>query len=174
LLESTENSTLGGTLNVTATTFNLGDEVGDKQYRSILSFNTAGLPDNAVITRVTLKIRKQGVVGTDPFTILGGLRVDIRKPYFGSAATLAVGDFQAAPQKSIVGVFRTTPVNNWYTAVIKSLAYPYINKTGTTQFRLYFTIDDNDDGAADYMKFFSGNYATAAARPTLTITYYVP
>jgi len=174
ILESTETSGVGGTLNSTATTFYLGDGAADKQYRAILSFNTAAIPDTAVITSATLKIRRQGVIGTDPFTILGGLRVDIRKPYFGPAAALAVGDFQAAPQRSVVGVFRATPVNNWYTAVLKSLAYPFINKTGTTQFRLYFTKDDNDDGAADYMKFFSGNYPTAAARPTLTIIYYVP
>ena len=43
-----------------------------------------------------------------------------------------------------------------------------------TQFRLYFTRDDNDDLGADFMKFFSGNYANAAARPTLVITYTVP
>ena len=49
-----------------------------------------------------------------------------------------------------------------------------MNKTGTTQFRLRFLTDDNNDNAADYMKFFSGNYATASARPTLIIEYYVP
>jgi hypothetical protein len=32
-----------------------------------------------------------------------------------------------------------------------------INKTGTTQFRLRFQKDDNDDLAADYLKFYSGN-----------------
>ncbi len=136
----------------------------DKQYRAILSFNTAALPDNAVITGSLLKIRKQGVVGTDPFTILGGLKVDIRKPYFGTGVGLVVGDFQAAAGRSNAATFRTTPVNNWYIAVIGATGYPYINLTGTTQFRLRFLTDDNDDGAADYMKFFSGNHATAAAQ----------
>ncbi len=103
------------------------------------------MPDNAVITTAMLKIRKQGWSGTDPFTILGALRVDTRKPYFGTSSRIGGRDFQAAPQRTIVATFHTTPVNNWYTAVIKSLAYPYINKTGTTQFRLYFTTDDNND-----------------------------
>ncbi len=68
ILESGENTNAGGILNATATTFNLGDAAGNRQYRSILSFNTIDLPDNAVITKVTLRIRKQLVVGSDPFT----------------------------------------------------------------------------------------------------------
>ncbi len=40
ILESTETSNKGGTLNSTDTTFKLGDAAADKQYRSILSFNT--------------------------------------------------------------------------------------------------------------------------------------
>ena len=174
ILESTENSGAGGTLNTTATTFNLGDETADRQYRSILSFNTATLPNTAVITNVTLKIRKQGQVGTNPFAILGGLKVDIRKPYFGTTVGLVVSDFKATPGKSAVGTFKSTPVSSWYSAVIGSTGFPYINKTGTTQFRLSFAKDDNDDMGADYMSFFSGNYTTVSARPTLIITYYVP
>ncbi len=121
-----------------------------------------------------LKIRKQGVVGTDPFTILGALKLDIRKPYFGTSLGLVASDFQAAAGRANAATFRTTPVNNWYIAVMNSLGYPYVNLTGTTQFRLRFVTDDNDDMAADYMKFISGDHATAAARPTLIIRYYVP
>ncbi len=174
VLESAENSTLGGTLNTTTTTFNLGDEIGDKQYRTILSFNTAGLPDNAIITRVTLKIKKQGMVGSNPFAILGGLKVDIRKPFFGTTIGLVVSDFQAAAGKSAVGTFGVTPVSNWHSALLNATGRAYVNKTGTTQFRLRFYKGDNDDGSADYMKFYSGNYLYAASRPTLVIEYYVP
>ncbi|RJP49965.1 MAG: hypothetical protein C4583_11495 [Anaerolineaceae bacterium] len=174
VLESTETSNVGGTLDSTATTFNLGDNAQDKQYRVILSFNTATLSDTAVITKVTLKIRKQGLVGTDPFTILGGLKVDMRKPYFGTAIGLAVHDFQAAAGKTAVATFNATPVSGWYSALLNVTGRAYINKTGTTQFRLYFRTDDNNDNGADYMKFFSGNYATVSARPTLIIEYYLP
>ncbi len=174
ILEITETSAAGGTINATAVTFNLGDEAGDRQYRGILSFDTTDLPDSAVITKITLKIRKQGLIGTDPFTILNGLRVDVRKPYFGTGLGLVASDFQADAGQMAVGTFRTTPVNNWYFAVIGSAGYPHINRTGTTQFRLRFHKDDNDDNAADYMKFFSGNYTNAAARPMLIIQYYVP
>jgi predicted outer membrane repeat protein len=174
ILESGENTNVGGSRNIIATTFYVGDGAADKQYRSILSFNTTNLPDNAIITNVTIKIRKQAPVGTDPFTILGGLKVDMRKPYFGSTIGLVVGDFQAAAGRTETATFNPTPVNGWYSAVLNSIYRNYVNMKGATQFRLYFTLGDNDDNSADYMKFFSGNYATISARPTLLIEYYVP
>jgi predicted outer membrane repeat protein len=174
VLESNETSNAGGTLDRMGTTFNLGDAAGDKQYLAILSFNTASLPDNATVVKATLKIRKQGLTGTDPFTILGALRADIRRPYFGATAGLVISDFQAVANRSAVGTFPNTPVSNWYSAVIAPAGLPFINLTGITQFRLRFSTDDNDDGAADFMKFFSGNYATVGVRPTIVIEYYVP
>src|SRR6185295_1516944 len=49
ILESTETSGVGGTMNSSATTFNLGDDLVDRQYRAILHFDTSSLPDTAVI-----------------------------------------------------------------------------------------------------------------------------
>jgi CSLREA domain-containing protein len=174
ILESSETSNVGGMMNSTASTFNLGDDAKNRQYRVILSFNTSALPDNAVITRVTLQIKKQGLVGRNPFTILGGLKVDIQKPYFGTAAALAPSDFQAAADKNGVATFNAMPLGNWYSAVLNASGLVYINKTGTTQFRLRFATDDNNNRAADYMRFFSGNYGTVSDRPTLIVEYYVP
>jgi hypothetical protein len=106
--------------------------------------------------------------------VLGGLKVDMRKPFFGANDTLLVGDFQALAGKSSVATFGATPVNNWYSAVLNVTGGTYINRSGSTQFRLSFARDDNDNNAADYMKFFSGNYANASAKPMLVIEYYVP
>jgi CSLREA domain-containing protein len=172
ILESTETSGAGGTLNSATTTFNLGDDAANKQYRTILHFDTSSLPDTAVITSATLKIKKQGIMGTDPFTILGDLKASVRKPAFG-AATLALSDFKSAPGKNNVATFSNTPVSNWYSALVNNTGRVYINRTGTTQFRLAFTIDDNNDNGVDLMKFYSGN-AGAAARPQLIIQYYIP
>ena len=102
------------------------------------------------------------------------MKVDIRKPYFGSGAGLAISDFQALANKAAVATFSKTPAAGaWYSAILNSTAYPFINRTGTTQFRLRFALDDNDDMSADYLKFFSGN-AAATYRPILIIQYYVP
>jgi CSLREA domain-containing protein len=172
ILESTETSGNGGMLDSTAINFNLGDDAANKQYRAILHFDTSGLPDNAVITSATLKVKQQGFIGTDPFTLLGDLKASVRTPAFGTD-TLALSDFKSAPGKNNVATFSNTPVSSWYNALINSTGRAYINRTDTTQFRLAFTTDDDNDNGADLMKFYSGD-AAAANRPQLVIQYYVP
>ena len=174
VLESGENTSVGGSVNAGATTFRVGDDAANKQYRSILSFNTSDLPDDAVITKVKVKIMKQGLVGTDPFTTHGPLRVDIRKPFFGAAATLEIGDLQAAAQAGAVASFGTTPTGAWYIGTMSAAGLPFVNLTGTTQLRLRFNLDDNNDLGADYVSFYSGNDATVSNRPQLIVQYYVP
>jgi hypothetical protein len=175
VLESSETSNKGGTLNSNATSFRLGDDASKKQYRGILSFSTGSLPDNAVITSVTLKVKKQGISGGgNPVTAFQGYMVDIKKGFFGTSA-LQTGDFQAAASKTY-GPFKPTAVSNWYSISLTSGA-AYINKlstsSGLTQIRLRFKLDDNNNAVANYLSLFSGN-APAASRPQLVITYYIP
>lgn len=175
VLESTQTSDVGGTLNRTNTTFALGDDLANKQYRSVLHFDTSSLPDQAVITKVTLNILRQGLVGTDPFTTHGALRVDINKTFFGGANTLQAEDFQAAATSGSAGIFNPTPfVGSWYSAVLLSNAQSNVNPVGTTQLRLRFTLDDNNDASADYLLFYSGDYATITNQPRLIVEYYMP
>ena len=75
--------------------------------------------------------------------------------------------------KGAAGSIRNTPSGNWYSTSFSSAVFQYINLRGITQLRLRFTKDDNDDGGADYLKFYSGN-AIASYRPQLIIVYYVP
>jgi hypothetical protein len=173
VLEKNEQSGQGGSLNRTANFFMLGDNPQDRQFRAILSFNTASLPDQAVITGVTLKICRQGMAGTNPFSTHDSLRVSIRKPRFGSLGQLQVSDFQAPADKGSVGAFGMTPLDNWYFVELSAAAFPFVNLTGLTQFRLQFVIDDNDDQGADYIKFFSGD-ASIENRPKLIVDYFVP
>jgi len=86
ILESSETSNKGGTFNANATTFRLGDDAAKKQYRAVLSFDTGSLPDDAVITKVTLKLKRQGVVGGgNPVNKFKGFIMDIRNGTFGAA-----------------------------------------------------------------------------------------
>jgi hypothetical protein len=173
VLESTRTSNVGGSMNATLTTFQLGDDALNRQYRGILSFSTINLPDNAIVQSAVIKIKQSGIPsGTNPFSILGGLLVDIRKGAFGANA-LAVTDFQAAPSAAKVGTFGKTPVGGWYSVTLSASGKSNINLTGITQFRLYFTKGDNANLKADFMKFSSGS-AAAASQPQLIITYTVP
>lgn len=174
ILESGPTSEVGGTVYPTMTTFKLGDNFKNRQFRVILSFDTASLPNDAVITDIMLKIKKMKLVGIDPFTTYIPLYVDIRKPYFGTGYALEPRDFQADANKVKVGQFGTVPVSDWYSVDIGATAYKYVNVKGITQLRLYFRKGDNGNSADDYIEFFSGN-AGNASKPVLVLTYnYVP
>ena len=125
------------------------------------------------MTSAVLRVKQKVAPAVNPFTVLGNLFVDVRKPYFGTSAALQLMDFNAAAASTRVGAFATTPVNAWYSAVLNAAGLTAINKAGLTQFRLYFAKDDNDNHTANLLKLFSGN-AVASDRPLLVITYTLP
>jgi len=175
VLESSENSNQGGITNPTAVTFILGDNAKNRQFRSILHFDTTSLPDNAIITSAVLKIKRQSVTGTNPFTTHKKIAVDIRKGAFSNDTALQPTDFQDVASKPSVGAFVNSPQpGGWYVAALTSTAHSYINLTGVTQLRLRFQTDDDNDAVADIIRFHSGDAVAAADRPVLVIEYYVP
>jgi hypothetical protein len=171
--EATEENNRGFYKDFGETTIRVGDDGQDRQYRAILSFNTSTMPDDAIISKVRLKVMPESVVGTDPFTTHGFLRADIRMPYFCQSADLEACDFQATPDLFVAGTFPATLVNGFYMSVLRPEAIPYINLVGRTQFRLRFSLDDDDDGSADYIRFYSGN-GDRRFHPFLMIYYTVP
>lgn len=167
LAESGETTGVGGALNSTAGTFRLGDTASRRQYRAVLDFITT-LPAGAVVVRARLKIRESGQTGTvNPFTSFGALRVDSHSGSFGTRP-LALGDFSAAGSSG-VGTMTVTPVDGWHTA---GIPVSLINTSGTMQFRLRFTLDDNNDALASFMSFYAGE-ASDANCPVLEIEYYI-
>jgi hypothetical protein len=178
ILESREDSGVGGTKNSTSTIIRLGDDKQDRQYRSILHFATQYLPDDAVITQAILMLKVQGVVGADPFTTHGSILVDIRGSFgsFGpfNIKALQVSDFQAPANLTAIAAVQNNPVGGWYWAALDPSAFAYISRTGVTQLRLAFQLDDNDDLDPDYLTFFSGDSEDQAIRPHLLIDYYLP
>ena len=176
VLESSETSNQGGTLNNTAVTFNLGDDAAKRQYRGILSFNTGpALPDTAIITQVLLKVKKFVVVGGgNPVTAFQGILADIQDGPIGTQG-LETKDFQLITNKT-VGPFTPTLASGWYTLNL-SRGAAFVNKSNTlsglTQIRLRFKLDDDNNATANYLALFSGN-APIGSLPQLIVRYYVP
>ncbi|MFN8386781.1 MAG: hypothetical protein U0X92_10220 [Anaerolineales bacterium] len=179
ILESSENSNIGGRKNNNSDILRLGDDAQNRQYRAILHFPTYYLPDNAVVTEVILMVKGQGVIGTDPFTTHQNILVDIRSGVFGSFGpwgieALQESDFQNPASLNSVGAITNNNTSGWYWTTLNSSAIPFINLTGVTQFRLGFQLDDNDDLGDDFITFYSGDYASIHDRPRLVIKYYIP
>ncbi len=172
ILESGEFSAKGGTLDKASTVLQIGDDNQDRQYKSILSFVTDTLPDNAAIIAAQLNIKRQGVVGINPFSAHGNLLAEMISGTFSGNVELIVDDFSApASLGSVQEIFSAADL--WYTVKLSGTNLAFINKMGATQFRLLFSKDDNDNLSADYLKIFSGN-AAVADQPQLIVIYYLP
>jgi murein DD-endopeptidase MepM/ murein hydrolase activator NlpD len=173
VLEAGEFKDKGGSRNATASTVRIGDDAKDRQYRAILSFDTSNIPANAKIIKVTLKIKRAGITGTNPFSTHGKLLVDVRKGAFSDNSSLQLDDYQAAASKLNISNIPKTLSSGWHTKVWTSGIFDYINTSGITQFRLRFAIEDNDDFGADFLKIYSGD-ADEANRPQLIVEYELP
>jgi hypothetical protein len=149
----------------------VGDDNKDKQYKAVVSFDTSSIPDGATIVSATLRLRRGTVSGTNPFTTHGTCWVDAQTGGLSGSTTLELADFQAIAT-AVQATSLTNAANNgdWSAGSLNAAGLATINKTGTTQFRVYFSLDDNDDTGADYIGYYSGE-AASANRPQLVITY---
>jgi len=176
VLESSETSNVGGSIDATATStsaLRVGDDNKNRQYKTVVSFDTSAIPDGATILSVTLRLRRGTVSGTNPFTTHGACWVDVQSGSgFSGSTALQTGDFQAAAT-AVQAASLSNAANNmdWSTGSLNAAGLAAINKTGTTQLRVYFALDDNNDRSADYIGYYSGDNGTAANRPQLVVTY---
>ncbi|HEX5759685.1 MAG TPA: DNRLRE domain-containing protein [Thermoanaerobaculia bacterium] len=175
VLESGENTNVGGSnkSNDSGTSaLRAGDNQQDRQYRSILSFDTAPIPDGAAMQAATLRVRRGSLTGTNPFTTHGSLTADVRTGGFNGNAALENADFQAAATATAVCTLSNAPANgDWSECTLNAAGLAAVNKAGKTQVRIRFTSDDNDDNGNDYLGWYSGDNGTAANRPQLVVTY---
>ena len=174
VLERDEPSGKGGTWDATTATGRIGDDDANRQYRSILDFNTGTLPDDAVVVGVAIGLRREAVVGTNPFPTHGPLQVDIKAGAYHDKPALERYDFHAIGSRGRVGRFFGADAMGWYRTVLRPVSCPLVNPTGHTQFRLRYAIGGDGDGAADYLSFYTGDAVPETDRPELIISYYLP
>jgi hypothetical protein len=150
----------------------VGDNVGDTQNKGILSFDTSGIPDTATIVGATLRLRRVGVVGSNPFDSLGACAIDVQTGAFGGNAALAASDFQAAATVVGAGTLGNATTNGtWSTGALNAAGLAAIATTGLTQLRVAFTLDDNDNNVSDSLRYATGEDANPTRRPQLVVTY---
>lgn len=174
--ESTETSNVGGATGSSGSgnlAIRLGDNPSDYQFKSIVSFDTSAIPDGATIVSAALQLTRGGTTGTDPFGTHGTCYVDIKNGGFNGNNALENSDFQAVANAQQIATMANqgSALGTLYTVNLNPAALTHINKTGHTQLRLYFSLDDNDDLSADYAGFFSADNSNAARHPKLVVKY---
>ncbi len=175
VLESSEASNAGGSIDAAASTtsaLRVGDATSDRQYKSVVSFDTSPIPDGATILSATLRLRRGTLSGTSPFTTHGTCRADVQTGGLSGSTALQTGDFEAtATAVQAASLSNAASNGSWSEGSLNAAGLAAISKTGTTQLRVYFNLDDNDDGGNDYIGYYSGENSTAANRPQLVVTY---
>jgi hypothetical protein len=173
--ESGENTNVGGGGNSTdnlTTAIRIGDTNADEQYKSIVSFDTSSIPDGATIQSATLRLVRGTISGTSPYSTHGPCVADIVTGGFGGSTAFAFSDWEAAATATSVATM-SSPGSNGSpsTGSLSAAGLSAVNKTGTTQLRVYCTLGDNDDLGFDYIGFYPGETTTTANRPQLIVTY---
>jgi carboxypeptidase T len=175
VLESSETSNAGGSIDSTASNtsaLRVGDATSDRQYKTVVSFDTSAIPDGATILSVTLRLRRGTLSGTSPFTTHGTCWADVQTGSFSGSTTLQTGDFQAtATAVQAASLSNAASNGTWSEGTLNASGLAAVSKTGTTQLRVYFNLDDNDDNGNDYLGYYSGNDSTSGNRPQLVVTY---
>lgn len=176
VLEKTERTRKGGSSDASSASddaLRLGDAKGDRQYRSILSFDTSGIPAGARITQVTLALTRGSTSGTDPFVgaAFGEARIDVRTGSFGGDPALHKSDFEAVADGVDVARLTSPAGAGALSSVDLTAAAAYLNDAGRTQLRLSFEVDDDDDHAPDFAGFHSGDAPRSEDRPRLVVRY---
>ncbi len=147
----------------------MGDWDWGVAYRGFLTFDTSSISDDEEITSAALYIRRQSLVGRNPFDTVGDPwgkpRLDVKTGTFG-APEVEADDF-AAPADVVDGGCLYGSLRQdgyWARLELTADALAALNRDGFTQFRLYFP---NANGEWDYMLFEDGDSPTA--RPYLDI-----
>lgn len=173
LLESHEESEQGGIANSLLPTLIVGDDKADRQYRSILHFDTSAMPDDAIVSYAEVRVKRHSDAGQNPM-LSQSLLLECKTDFFGQEETLAAHDFEAPanPVHTVNCSDFYSAGQGWFAAAFFPSVFE-ISLNGASQFRLHFGNGDNDDRSADFIRFYSGN-AAWANRPQLIVWYSLP
>jgi poly(hydroxyalkanoate) depolymerase family esterase len=114
----------------------IGKGSDGKNNKTILSFDTSGIPDTATITKAYVTITFSSDYG-DPWSY-GTLTVDVKAGNFGSSAGIDISDWADTADASSVASISKFTSGTQNSSDFNSAGLSALNKTGTTQVRLRF------------------------------------
>ena len=173
--ESSSGSSIGGIIkstNAGAKSLRIGDDRRNRQFKFIVSFDSSSIPTGATLESVKLILTRGKNSGTAPFTTHGIAVVDIKSGGFGGNASLESDDFQAEADADAIVQFTDQGGNkSTYQVDLLDTAFPYINRSGRTQFRISFELNSDNDGQTDLAGFYSADNSNPSFHPKLEVIY---
>lgn len=150
----------------------IGDDGSNFQNRGVFSFDTSGIPDDAVVTAVSLRLTRSAGAGN--VATLGNLVLDMGDSIIGDTAGLDTFDYadDAAAALDVASSFPLPGGNGFTTfAEVDQAHFGLVDVTGRTQFRVRFETPTDGDGFSDYIALYTGE-ANVILRPELIVEYY--
>lgn len=122
----------------------LGNDGTSNQIQTILSFNTSDMPNLMKASSASIFIKRTGLTGSNLQP--ENLYVSIKAGNFGDDIQLDANDFNDfGDANAICCTYGTVEDDgHWLRIDLDAALLPYINRYGTTQIKLYYTIADND------------------------------
>jgi len=156
-----------------ATALRVGDYSDKKGFRTILSFDTSLLPDDAEVIEASVEMVRGEKWGEDPFGWAGRCIIDVNSPCIGTSTALEFCDWEAPVAAVNVAEFLgdQNEGNPMISTNFDANGLDNINIDGTTQLRVYFTTSTNSDANMDFLGFYGGEVADQNNVPTLTVRY---
>lgn len=120
----------------------IGNILANKS-KSILTFNIENLSEDSILD-ASIFIQRNNLVGTNLNN--EELTLDIKNNYFGSSVNIELEDFDNESDTSAIACTYGTVSKNdfWYRIDLPDYFLSFINKEGTTQFRLEYDLVDSD------------------------------
>jgi poly(hydroxyalkanoate) depolymerase family esterase len=134
--------------------------------RSVLSFDTSALPDDATVTGAHLTVTRSFGSG-DPWNDPAGNRllVDVRHGCFGASCTVQPDDWAAAPTAAAAATVPRLTSGSADSSDLDAAGLAAVNTTGSTQVKLRFA---QDPASTAYL------FVEPGAALTLTVSYQTP
>jgi hypothetical protein len=145
-------------------------------FRSIVSFDTSYIPDDARVISATLELTRDALSASadNPFDWGGSCLIDIASPHFGDSNELNVEDWGASANAVAIASFPedTTRYSQMVSTDFNLDGRMNINKYATTQLRVYFSTPTNEDSSTDYIGYYSKDWRHDESYwPKLTVRY---
>ncbi len=169
-----DDPTLGRAPVTDDSTLQIGEgDRNNRQIKGFLSFDTSDLPEDAIIISARLMLHRNNIIGQPEK--LGQIHIDIAPQNgFNNNWELEGEDFSDFANDTNVATIRNLLSGEWLEVGLSESGIQALNLNGRTQFRLYFTLPNDNDGEEDRISFHSGDTEDSSVHPQLIIDYELP